>query len=204
MSEIFPSLPEALEMKHIFQSFPHSIKPLLEYHDRLLRDWSPLTVGERELIAAYVSGLNACIYCHGAHTLAARAYGIEASVFEILMADVDAAPISAKLKPVLAYVRKLTLTPTRITGADAAAVYAAGWDERALFDAISVCALFNFMNRIVEGSGMRSNPLAAPEETRKAHMLRLSGSSVAADSHEAAPTYTKLLSLWGIGEDAGS
>lgn len=37
--------------------------------------------------------------------------------------------------------------------ADAAAVYDAGWDEQALFDAVSVCALFKLMNRIVEGSG---------------------------------------------------
>lgn len=199
MSEIFPSLPQPLEMKHIFQTFPATIKPLLEYHDRLLRDWSPLTVGERELIAAYVSGLNACTYCHGAHTLAAQAYGIDAAVFDSLMQDPDAAPIADKLKPVLAYVKKLTLTPTRIIAADAAAVYAAGWGEQALFDAISVCALFNFMNRIVEGSGMRTNPLAAPEETRKAHMLRLSGESVTANSHEAPPTYTRLLTLWGIG-----
>jgi uncharacterized peroxidase-related enzyme len=198
MSEIFPSLPEPLEMKSLFQAFPKTIKPLLDYHDRLLRDWSPLTVGERELIAAYVSGLNACTYCHGAHTLAAQAFGIDEAVFETLMMDPDVAPLNDKLKPVLAYVRKLTLTPTRMTADDAQAVYAAGWDEQALFDAISVCALFNFMNRIVEGSGLRSNPLVAPEENRKAHMLRLSGGVAQEDSHEAAPAYTRLLSLWEI------
>jgi hypothetical protein len=37
---------------------------------------------------------------------------------------------------------------------DAKAVFDAGWDERALHDAISVAALFNFMNRYVEGHGL--------------------------------------------------
>jgi hypothetical protein len=33
-----------------------------------------------------------------------------------------------------------------------------GWDEHALYDAVSVCALFNFMNRLVEGLGIRADP----------------------------------------------
>jgi hypothetical protein len=36
-------------------------------------------------------------------------------------------------------------------------VFAAGWDERALHDAVSVCALFNFMNRLVEGLGIQAD-----------------------------------------------
>ena len=93
-----------------------SAGPLFEYHDRLLRGWSPLTVGQRELIAAFVSGLNACIYCHGAHTIAAQAFGIDEGMFASLMNDLDAAPVADKLKPILAYVRKLTLTPAKISG----------------------------------------------------------------------------------------
>ena len=198
MNDIFPSLPQPQEMRTLFQAFPDTAGPLFEYHDRLLRGWSPLTVGQRELIAAFVSGLNACTYCHGAHTIAAQAFGIDEEVFATLMNDLDAAPVADQLKPILAYVRKLTLTPAKITATDARAVYAAGWDERALFDAISVCALFNFMNRIVEGSGIRSNPLAETEETRQARILRISGGYEGDDPHEAPPTYAKLLSLWNI------
>ena len=31
---------------------------------------------------------------------------------------------------------------------------AAGWEERALHDAVAVCGLFNLMNRLVEGLGI--------------------------------------------------
>jgi hypothetical protein len=45
-----------------------------------------------------------------------------------------------------------------MTQADADAVYAAGWNERALYDAVLVCCLFNFMNRVVEGLGLTPIP----------------------------------------------
>lgn len=47
--------------------------------------------------------------------------------------------------------------PARVTDLDARLVFDAGFSEDALFDAISVCALYNFMNRIVEGCGVLLN-----------------------------------------------
>lgn len=204
MKRLFPSLPNPPSMADVFQAFPHTIRPLCEYHDCLLRDHSPLTVGQRELIAAYVSGVNACTFCHGAHTMAARAFGVDESVFEELIDNLDGAAVDEKMKPILRYVGKLTRTPSRMTEADAKAVYDAGWSEQALFDAVSVCALFNFMNRIVEGTGISGDFLRAPPEEQKAQMKRLSGAEPRArdDAYEAPHQYTKLLALWGIEERA--
>jgi hypothetical protein len=53
----------------------------------------------------------------------------------------------------MAFVKKLTLTPSKMSQADADAVFSAGWDEKALHDAIAVTARMNFMNRLVEGYG---------------------------------------------------
>lgn len=196
----FPSLPDDHQLADVFKRFPQSVGPLLAYHDRVLRDWSPLTVGERELIAAYVSALNACTYCHGSHQLAAEAFGIDASLLETLLQDPDSANIDRKLKPLLAYVAKLTRTPARMTAADAHAVYAVGWDEDALFSAVSVCGLFNLMNRIVEGTGTRHNPLTDPIADREARKQRLAGEGAESDSHYAQRSYTGLATLWGIAD----
>jgi hypothetical protein len=38
------------------------------------------------------------------------------------------------------------------------AAYAEGWSERALYDAIQICCLYNFMNRFVEGIGLTPIP----------------------------------------------
>ncbi len=164
---LFPSLPATPHLADVYKAFPDQVKPLLDYHDALLRGESPLSVAERELIAAFVSGLNACNFCFGAHKIYAQAFGIDEAVIEALIEDVDTADVDPKLKPILNYVAKLKDLPPRLGDADSQAVYDAGWSERALFDAIQVAALFNYMNRIIEGTGVSfdyaENPVSAEE-----------------------------------------
>lgn len=127
---------------------------LIKFHESVLRQDSELSAGEREMIAAYVSGLNDCQYCYGVHSVTAQAFGLAEAGFEKLLTDLDQAPVDETLKPILKFVRKLTLTPARMVQADADAVFAAGWSEQALNDAIFVACLFNFMNRLLEGHGV--------------------------------------------------
>lgn len=150
----FPSLPEQPHLADVLKRFSKGVWPLMAFHDTILRDNSELTAGERELIAAYTSGLNACNFCHGSHRMIAEIHGIDPEVFESLAIDPARAGLEEKWLPLLAYVRKLTEAPARLTDADAQVVFAAGWSEDALYDAIIVCAAFNMMNRIVEGCGV--------------------------------------------------
>jgi uncharacterized peroxidase-related enzyme len=148
------SLPEKATLADLRQTYADLLEKLRPYGHRLMRGPSPLTPGERELIAAFVSGVNSCRYCHGAHSLVARAFGVDEAALGASLDDITVAPIDARLKPILRYVRKLTETPSRMTAADAAAVYDAGWNDEALLHAIAVCAYFNNMNRLVEGAGI--------------------------------------------------
>ncbi len=151
------SLPTDATLLQVFQKFPAPASKLLDFHELLMRAPSAFSAGERELIAAYVSGVNDCQYCHGVHTVTAEAFGVPEGLLSAALVDLDSSAIDDRLKPVLAYVGKLTRTPSKMTDADAAAVFAAGWDEAALHDAVLVCALFNFMNRMVEGLGIRAD-----------------------------------------------
>ncbi|MEM7022179.1 MAG: peroxidase-related enzyme [Pseudomonadota bacterium] len=164
-----PSLPDDARLLHVFRGQRETAKPLLAYHEALMRGPSPLSVAERELLAAYASGLNQCSYCHGAHRAAAEAFGIAEGTLEDLLGDPESAAVDPKLQPLLRYVKKLTEAPARMTQADADAVYAAGWDEQALHDAVAVCALFNFMNRYVEGLGIQSDETYFDEAGRRLH-----------------------------------
>jgi uncharacterized peroxidase-related enzyme len=168
----FPSLPPQPVLGDVFQRFPAGAAALLQYHDAILRGASPLTVGQRELIAAYVSGLNACAYCHGAHQVIAEVHGVDPAVLEGLVDDPARSGVEARLLPILVYVRKLTLTPSRMVDADAAAVFDAGWSEESLFHAISVCALFCFMNRIVEGFGVQTDDRVRAEQRARHEELK--------------------------------
>ena len=153
----FSTVPEDGTVLDILKIHPAAGKTLIQYHEAILRQPSDLSVGEREMIAAYVSGLNACHYCHGVHTITAEAHGVPEGLLADLMDDIDAAQVDEKLKPILKYARKLTIEPAKLVQADADAVYAAGWGERALHDAICVVCLFNFMNRLVDGHGVKGH-----------------------------------------------
>ncbi len=171
----FPSLPDNATIPDIQKLSPD---PSLFDHWRrfssmLMRGPSPFTEGQRELIAAYTSGVNSCDWCYGGHSAAASSFDIAEDVFETLMGDLDSAPIEDDMKPVLRFVRKLTESPGRMTQADADAVYAVGWDETALHHAILVCARFNFMNRFVDGHGLDYTEEAA--RRNRAHVPFLYG-----------------------------
>jgi uncharacterized peroxidase-related enzyme len=119
-----------------------------------MRGDSELSAGEREMIAGYVSFLNGCHYCEGGHREAALALGVDATVFDSLKGDIDSSAVEDRLKPILAFARKLTENPERVGQADADAVQAAGWNEQTLSDVVNVTAIFNYFNRLVEGHGI--------------------------------------------------
>ncbi len=154
----FASFPDESEIGDVYRFEERIWKPFQAFSRELMRGPSPLTPGERELIAGFVSGLNACEFCHGAHTAAAVAFGFPETLMPRLLEDIATAPVKPKMKPILAYVKKLTLQPTRMTRADAEAVFDAGWDERALHHAIAVCARYNLVNRLIQGHGIEANP----------------------------------------------
>src|SRR5262249_649477 len=148
------SLPENATLADLRQTYADLLDKLRPYGQRRLHGPCPLTPGKRGLIGAFVSGVNSCRYCHGAHSLVARAFGVDEATLARSLDNIDIAPVDARLKPILRYVRKLTETPSQMTAADAAAVYGAGWDHEPLLHAIAVCAYFNNMNRLVEGAGI--------------------------------------------------
>jgi uncharacterized peroxidase-related enzyme len=141
-------------MRDLYRAYPPTCRPLGELTETAMRGPSPFTQGERELIAAYVSGLNACVYCHGTHVGVAEACGVAPGLVKALLHDIETAPVEARMKPILRYARKLTLTPARMSEADASAIYDAGWDDDALYSTVLVAALFNFYNRFVDGVGL--------------------------------------------------
>jgi uncharacterized peroxidase-related enzyme len=125
------SLPEQPVMRDVYRAYQETCRPLGVLTEAAMRGRSPFTQGQRELIAAYVSGLNACTYCHGTHLGVAEACGVAPDLITSSLADVETAPLEPRMKPILRYARKLTLSPARMTEADAAAVYDAGWGDDA-------------------------------------------------------------------------
>jgi len=156
--------PEA-DLKTVLKSQPDMGVPFAVCHEVLLRGPSPFSIAERELMAAYVSGLNACEFCAGEHDAVAQRFGIPAGLLDALLADVETAPVSDEMRAAFRYLRKLTLQPARICGADADAIYAAGWKDEALYHLAGLCGLFAFDNRLIQGLGIAPHAADKLQET---------------------------------------
>src|SRR5690349_3904117 len=149
----FKSHPVDAGPANVFTAHPEIYSLWSKMSEALMNGPSPLSQGERELILAYAAGVAGCKFVYVAHSEVAYAWGIEEGFIDRLLKDPETAPVEARLKPLLAFVRKLTLTPGEMCQADADAVFEAGWEERALQDAIAVTARAAFMQRLVEGHG---------------------------------------------------
>ena len=149
----FKSLPPDAGVRHILQMNKPVGHALIQLHEALLRGDSPLTPAQHELIAAYVSGLNECQYCFGVHAETASQFGVPEESLRKMLFDLSDVQIEERMRVLLDYLRRLTLAPHQLVQADADAVFAAGWSERALHDAILTTCLFSFMNRLLDGHG---------------------------------------------------
>ena len=164
----FKSLPDNAGPPNIFTKYPEIYGAWSKMSEVLMNGPSPLSQSERELILAYAAGVAGCKFVYVAHSEVAYAWGVEKGLVDRLLEDPDTAPVKPALKPILAFVRKLMLTPGDMSQADADAVFEAGWEERALHDAIAVTARAAFMQRLVEGHGFM--PLS--RETAAKHAKR--------------------------------
>jgi uncharacterized peroxidase-related enzyme len=112
-------------------------------------DWS---VGDRELMAAFVSKTNECAFCIGAHTATASgAYHDEARVAAVL-SNLETAPIEEPLRATLGMLQKLTREHS-VEAADIRLVLDAGVSREQIEDALAVCFAFNTTNRLADAFG---------------------------------------------------
>ena len=72
-----------------------------------------------------------------------------------VLADYRTAPIPEPERALFAFLEKVNRNSWEITEANVEAARQAGWSDQALYDAINVCALFNFYNRWVDATGVR-------------------------------------------------
>ncbi len=165
----FKSLPQDAGPPAVYTKYPALYEPWSQMSQAMMNGPSPLTQGERELIFAYAAGVVGCEYVYVAHSEVAYAWGIEKGLIERLLENPDTTPVEARLKPLLAFVRKLMLTAGKMSQADADAVFAAGWEEQALQDAIAAAGRAAFMQKLVEGHGFTpfSRDIAAKHARRR-------------------------------------
>ena len=134
---------------------PETGDPLNALAEVLLRtDPHPLTRGERELIAAYVSGLNECTFCCSSHSAFAAAQLPEGmALVDQVRADLDTAPVSPKLRALLHIAAAVQESGRKVTPDLVAAARAEGAVDLEIHDTVLIAAAFCMFNRYVDGLG---------------------------------------------------
>ena len=147
------SLPEGLPgITSGFAFRPETAKPMRELADVLLRGANTLTSAEREMIATLVSDRNDCHFCQASHRAAAAHHlGGNYDVVDAVKRDFDSAPVSPKLKALMAIAAKVQESGRNVTASDVERARAAGATDVEIHDAVLIAAAFSMFNRYVDG-----------------------------------------------------
>jgi uncharacterized peroxidase-related enzyme len=123
--------------------------PMKEVTHEAMRGPSAWSVGDRELMAAFVSTVNKSEFCIKAHSaVAARAYRDQARVSAVL-SDLETAAIEEPLRATLRMLGKLTREHA-VDADDMRALLAAGASREQIEDALAVCFAFNTTDRLAD------------------------------------------------------
>jgi uncharacterized peroxidase-related enzyme len=147
------ALPEGLPgITSAFAYRPETARPMRELAEILLRGPNTLTSGERETIAAFVSSRNDCAFCHSSHR-AAAAHHLDGNyaLVDAVTSDPQTAPVSPKLKALLAIAGKVQQGGKQVTTADVERARVEGATDREIHDAVLIAAAFCMFNRYVDG-----------------------------------------------------
>jgi len=131
---------------------PETAGPLNQLVEVLLRGPHPLSPGERELIATYVSARNDCTYCQTIHgAVAARHLNGDEQLVGDVKRDFASAAISEKLKALLAIAGKVQLGGRNVTAEDVDRARGLGATDLEIHDTVLIAAVFCMCNRYVDG-----------------------------------------------------
>lgn len=135
---------------------PETAKPMRELAHVLLHTSGNegFSSGERELIAAFVSSRNTCYFCQTSHgAAAAHLHEGNADVVSAVCADYRTAPVSSKLKALLAIAEQVQIDGKRVTKELVDKARAEGATDLDIHDTVLIAAAFSMYNRYVDGLG---------------------------------------------------
>lgn len=139
-------------IRGLFAFRPETALPMSELAEILLHTPGSLSMGERELIATYVSAQNDCYYCQSAHGAIAAIHldGDEDLVRQVKL-NFEQANISKKLKALLAIAGKVQQSGRKVTGEDVERARKEGATDQEIHDTVLIAAVFCMCNRYVDG-----------------------------------------------------
>jgi uncharacterized peroxidase-related enzyme len=119
---------------------------------------STLSPGDRELIAAYVSSLNRCDYCHMIHGAVAAAHLQNPKLVEDVKCDYEASDASPKMKALLRIAGMVQKSGREVTGEAVESAKKEGATEMDVHDTVLIAAAF-CMFAVLAENGYEGTPV---------------------------------------------
>jgi len=137
----------------LLENRPDTGQPIRELTQILLRGESSLSELNRELIATLVSYRNECHYCTSAHAATVIALGGTQELLDKVFTELPNAPVSDKMKALLAIAGKVQQIGKAVTEEDIRNAKGFGASDIEIHDTVLIAALFCLYNRYVDGLG---------------------------------------------------
>ena len=126
--------------------------PMARVTHEAMRGPSAWSVGDRELMAAFVAKTNQCEFCTKAHSAVAQQAYRETKNIASVLSDPNTAAIQEPLRATLLMLGKLTREHS-VDADDMRSVLAAGASRQQIEDALAVCFTFNVISRLADAFG---------------------------------------------------
>ncbi len=155
--QIIKSRGKLAEVHKIQSLNPKALMAHMELYMTVMFGKSPLKRYQREMMGVVVSVANHCRYCIQHHEQALLAYWKDPNKTHQLKGSRSGLNLSEADEALCRFAEKLTLNKNTDYSSHTENLKQAGFNDRAILDAVQVVAYFNFVNRLVLGLGVRSD-----------------------------------------------
>jgi uncharacterized peroxidase-related enzyme len=148
-------LPFVPDMFRLLSTKPELLNAILAGYNGIFNH-GELPRETRELVAAWTSRLNQCPYCVGTHSFFLQVYGGSEELANAIAnsADPDELPVDERTRELLRLLTKVTTAPYKITDREWQGALDAGYTAGELLEGVFCAALFNFICRLVDSTGL--------------------------------------------------
>ena len=138
-----------------FGTDPAFVRHMVDISSTLLFADGHLSRQQKEMIATYISKLNACPYCLDSHGFFLLVHGAPEGVAQKLIAgEIDDAAISHAERQLLLYVGKVNSESFKATKDDVQQLRDLGWTNEQIAEGVHVAAMMGLCNRVANAFGL--------------------------------------------------
>jgi len=162
-----------------FGTNPAFVRQMVDMSATLLFADGHLTRRQKEMIATWISRLNACPYCLDSHGFFLMVHGAPEEVAQQLISgEIEAAGIGDAERQLLLYVGKVNDESFKATRDDVQQLRDLGWSDNQIAEAVHVAAMLGLCNRVANAFGLPAQGFLDLKRPESAPVAQASGEAV--------------------------